>query len=297
VDNAGRAVEDSSWSVRVVPNLYPALDSAPKVSPEPGDLFQRRDGYGAHEVVVVSPRHDRPLGELSPDQAVRVLEVCRLRLRALAADERIAYVLLFKNRGRAAGASLSHPHLQILATPLVPDLVSREREAVRQYRERTGGCLFCDLVYQETGSGQRMILDNGDFVAMAPYASRVPFEILILPRAHPGSFTDLEPARLPALAEILQGTLNRLDLTLDRPPFNLVLHTDPPRPGGTAREETGHWHVEILPRLVRLGGFEWGAGIHINPVPPEEAAHHLRTVSLTTAAPTRPNRPKPPPDA
>jgi UDPglucose--hexose-1-phosphate uridylyltransferase len=234
VDLAGRSVQDSSWSVRVVPNLFPALGPRPADRDAAPDLFASRTGYGTHEVVVESTRHDRGLGALSTDQAVRALEVCRQRIGELAADPRIEYVLLFKNRGRAAGASLTHPHLQIMATPVVPETVERERDAVRRHRQSTGECLFCEIVRRETDSGIRSILDNGEFVAIAPYASRVPFEMMILPRRHRESFVDLKSAELHGLAELLQRAwIVRLTISSCTP-----LRAPTPRPGPATPEAT-----------------------------------------------------------
>lgn len=268
----GEAANSPGWTVRVIPNLFPALQSESSGKGESEGLLKWVAGRGAHEVVVESPLHDRGLGDHSLQHLTDLLRVCRDRLRELMDDPDHAYVQLFKNHGEAAGASLTHPHIQILATPVCPDAINREANAFRLHQERQGGCLLCDLIRTEIESGRRVLRAGKAFIAMAPFASRVPFEILIAPRAHLESFQDLDPAALTSLAGILKEQLGRVKEKLQDPPYNLALHTAP-----NSRFRTGpyHWHLEILPRLVRLGGFEWGTGMYINPVPPEEAAKIL----------------------
>jgi UDPglucose--hexose-1-phosphate uridylyltransferase len=197
----------------------------------------------------------------------------RERLLALRKDPRLEYVLIFKNHGVAAGASLEHPHSQLIATPILPELVAEELEGAVRYFRMKERCVWCDIVRQERRDGARLVLEEEGFVAVAPYASRFPYELCVLPTTHRASFESLLPDEVDALARLLREAIGRLARLFGDPPFNFALHTAPLR---ETDPEHYHWHLELMPKLTRLAGFELGTGFFINPTPPEDAARFLR---------------------
>ena len=273
---------DGGWSVRVVPNKYPALSPDPgQPAPDGGGIYRRMAGLGAHEVIIDSPDHYRELDQLPLDQVERTVRMYVARLQALGRDGRFRYVQLFKNHGREGGASLSHPHTQIIATPLIPPRVEARLEAAHGFHGREGECLLCAIARDERSRGERVVEESGRFLILSPYDARFPFELLILPLAHRADFRELSGEELSDFARVLKKTLARLRALLGDVPYNFVLHTAPVGGGDWPRlSEWYHWHLEIIPRLTRLAGFEWGSGMYINPVSPERAAEYLRGVDL-----------------
>lgn len=273
----GEGVNAGGWTVRVVPNKFPALQIEGTLDRRGEGLYDKMNGVGAHEVVIESPVHDQDLADLPVEHIEQVLQAYRARVLDLHRDRRFRYVLIFKNHGDQAGATLEHTHTQLIATPIIPKIIQEELEGARRYYELKERCVFCDMVQQETAaeeSGRRLVSMNDRFVAMAPFAPRFPFETWILPRRHDGSFESVEQEEeLRDLAWMLKDTLVRLNRALNRPPFNFVLHTSPVTDPDL---EYYHWHIEILPKLTRVAGFEIGSGFYINPTPPEDAAQYLR---------------------
>jgi UDPglucose--hexose-1-phosphate uridylyltransferase len=261
------------WTYRVVPNKFPALRIEGELEPSGEGLFDRMNGVGAHEVVIETPRHDASLAGLSVDAVTDVLLAYRERMVDLKKDPRFAYVLVFKNHGEAAGASLEHPHSQLIATPIIPIMVSEELAGSAQYYDLKERCVWCDMVRQERRGRGRLVLESPEFVALAPFAPRFPFETWILPTRHRAAFEESTEEELRGVAETLGEVLRRMDQVLGEPPFNFMLHTAPFR---EAQLESFHWHLEVIPKLTRVAGFEWGSGFFINPVPPEAAAEALR---------------------
>jgi UDPglucose--hexose-1-phosphate uridylyltransferase len=261
------------WSLRVVPNKFPALRIEGDLEPSGEGLYDRMNGVGAHEVVIETPRHDASLAGLSVDAVTDVLLAYRERMVDLKKDPRFAYVLVFKNHGEAAGASLEHPHSQLIATPIIPIMVSEELAGSAQYYDLKERCVWCDMVRQERRGRGRLVLESPEFVALAPFAPRFPFETWILPTRHRAAFEESTEEELRGVAETLGEVLRRMDQVLGEPPFNFMLHTAPFR---EAQLESFHWHLEVIPKLTRVAGFEWGSGFFINPVPPEAAAEALR---------------------
>jgi UDPglucose--hexose-1-phosphate uridylyltransferase len=273
------------WLVRVVPNRHPALAIEGQPDRRGLGLYDRMHGIGAHEVVIESPSHDVELPDQPEEQLLRIVTTWRDRIQDLMRDERFKYVLLFKNHGGAAGATLPHPHTQLIATPVTPREIAVKLEAARAHHELKERCLFCDIVSQEMDDGRRVVAVNEHFIAFTPYASRFPFELVVAPLRHLHEFSQTPEAHLPAFASALADVLRRLKTLLRDVAYNLVLHTAPntnvaPRRAfyWTTLPHDWHWHLEVLPRLTRVAGFEWGTGFHINPTPPEEAARALREV-------------------
>ena len=273
------------WEVRVFPNKFPALDEGHNVGEQGAALsvlFERLDGVGVHEVIVETPDHGATLASLSLDSIENVLRVYQSRIRELAKDPQIRHIVIFRNHGPEAGATLDHGHSQLLALPIVPARVREEVEGARAHFSSKSRCIYCDIAHQEERDGERLILKNEYFIAVAPYASRFSFEFWLLPRRHNARFEDMSETECGSLAGALRSTLTALDEVLGRPPYNLILHSAPCREGS---DESYHWHIEIMPILTRVAGFEWGTGIYINPTPPEEAAQTLRdSISLSPSA-------------
>jgi UDPglucose--hexose-1-phosphate uridylyltransferase len=270
---SGSADNGPGWSYRVVPNKFPALRIEGDLEPTGEGLFDRMNGVGAHEVVIETPDHAGSLATMSPDAVADVLLAYRDRLIDLKKDPRFEYVLVFKNHGEAAGASLEHPHSQLIATPIIPIMVSEELAGSARYWQMKERCVWCDIVRQERRERRRVILEEHGFVTLAPFAPRFPFETWILPTQHRSAFEELEVDELRGLAVVLGAFLRRLNTVLNVPPFNFMLHTAPLRETGL---DYFHWHLEIIPKLANVAGFEWGTGFFINPMPPEAAAAGLR---------------------
>jgi UDPglucose--hexose-1-phosphate uridylyltransferase len=261
------------WSVRVVPNRHPMLRIEGEASVRSRDLFESRDGLGAHEVIVETPIHDQPLHTLDPDHLWRVLWAWRTRIQDLKRDTRFASIVIFKNHGRAAGARLDHSHSQLTAYPMMPPAMSDKLRGAARHLSKTGRCIYCDVIAQELIEGSRIISDQSAILAIAPFASRVPFETWLMPRDHSPRFEEATDETLHLLAAQLKSVMARIDWALERPACNFVLHTAPLSGEG---DTAFHWHLEILPRVTRFSGLEWGSGVHRNPVSPEEAARALR---------------------
>jgi UDPglucose--hexose-1-phosphate uridylyltransferase len=231
------------------------------------------NGIGAHEVLVETPLHQETLATLPPKAVENVLWAYRERMIDLQRDPRLRYVLVFKNHGVAAGASLEHSHSQLIALPIVPRRVSEEIEGARNYFQYKERCVFCDIIRQETQQKARVISENQAFVSIAAFASRFPFETWVLPKKHHSHFEHMEPFEYEQAAQILSDTLRRMNQVLNNPPYNYIIHTSS---FSDTAENHYHWHFEIMPKLTKVAGFEWGTGFYINPTPPEEAAGYLR---------------------
>jgi UDPglucose--hexose-1-phosphate uridylyltransferase len=275
----GDGANGPGWDLRVVPNKFPALQVEGSLDRVGEGMFDRMNGIGAHEVIIETPDHDRPLAAMGEPEIERVLNAYRERILDLQRDIRLKYILVFKNHGAAAGATLEHPHSQLIALPIVPDFVREEIEGARRHFRVKERCVFCDIVREDARDGRRVIGENADVIAIAPYAPRFPFETWLLPRRHGARFENAPQYEYQSLARLLKNVLQRMDKALETPPFNLIVHTSPFVPADDIAE-VYHWHVEIMPKLSRVAGFEWGTGFYINPTAPEEAADVLRSVRL-----------------
>ena len=261
------------WSVRVVPNRHPMLRIEGQTAVRCEGLFESRDSLGAHEVIIETPIHEQPLHMLDADRLWRVLWAWRTRIQDLKRDTRFASIVVFKNHGRAAGATLDHSHSQLTAYPMMPPAMAGKLRGSARYLTKTGRCIYCDVIAQEVRDGRRIICDQSAILAMAPFASRVPFETWLIPRDHSPRFEEATDETLHVLAAQIKSVMARIDWALERPACNFVLHTAPLSGEG---DTAFHWHLEILPRVTRFSGLEWGSGLHRNPVSPEEAARALR---------------------
>lgn len=281
----GRAANQPAWRVRVVPNKYPALGVDGPFAKQGRGIFDTMTGFGAHEVVVETPDHKRDFKDLTTQELADVIRVLQLRVEDLYKDKRLRYALIFRNKGQVAGASLPHPHSQIIATPITPQLVREELMGAEAYFKLKERCIFCDVVLQERESGERLVYENEGFVSLCPFASRFPYELAVFPKHHGIDFHAPEVVNaLPQLADCLRVTLVKLAKVLDDPQYNLMIHAAPNRFARRGYwqtiEDDFHWHIEIIPRLTRVAGFEWGTGFYINVTAPEEAARSLRESAL-----------------
>jgi len=265
----------SGWSVRVVPNKFPALQIEGDLNKRGDGIYDKMNGIGAHEVIIETPEHVVSSTGLSRPQMTHVVRMYRDRLADLKRDRRLLYGLIFKNVGVAAGASLEHTHSQLIATPTVPIRIEQELKRAHDFHNYRGRCIFCDMLIQEQTFEKRVIVDSGNFVAFAPFAARFPFETWILPKQHQSHFETMNDAQCEEVAGILTLTLRKLERALENPPYNFIIHSTPFDMGEL---EHYHWHLEVIPRLTKVAGFEWGTGFYINPVAPESAAEYMREV-------------------
>jgi UDPglucose--hexose-1-phosphate uridylyltransferase len=296
----GGGADTPGWLVRAVPNKYPLLEQAPGRSadgtggtgegaeaadgradgPEDplasgrGDpqLFASSPAFGVHEVIVHAPAHVGSITELDPEQLERALTGWRERSRALADW---AYVHIMVNEGQPAGASLEHSHAQAYGLGFVPTVVARERERFNAHNARTmGGCLLCDLLQEEVRRRERIVAVDDEAVVLSPFAARMPYELQLVPRSHEARFADAPALGARLLHEALAGLRTALG---DPPPLNIWVRTAP------RGAESFHWHIDVVPRLTRLAGFELGTGVNVNIVAPERAAAELRDAKVSAA--------------
>jgi UDPglucose--hexose-1-phosphate uridylyltransferase len=280
--NAGSVPQkdSSGWTVRVVPNKFPALGIEGNLNRQAEGMFDKMNGVGAHEVIIETPEHGQNLATMPAKRVEDVLWAFRDRILDLKQDKRFKYILIFKNHGEAAGASLEHAHCQLIALPILPRRVVEELEGAKQYFIYKERCVFCDMIRQELDTGTRVVDENESFVTLAPYAPRFPFETWIMPKRHESAFENSSSQMFADLAKALKSLLLKADRVLENPAYNLVIHTAPVQENDL---EYYHWHIEFMPKLTKTAGFEWGTGFYINPTPPEEAARFLREVSVEAA--------------
>jgi UDPglucose--hexose-1-phosphate uridylyltransferase len=265
------------WTLRVVPNKFPVLEIEGELNRQGEGMFDRMNGIGAHEVIIETPNHTVSMAELSDKEVEDVLWAFKKRVVDLRQDRRLRYTVLFKNHGEAAGATLEHSHSQLIALPVTPKRVREEIDGAKSYFDYKERCIYCDIVQQELRTETRVVTETERFAVLCPYAARFPFETWILPKRHEAHFEDSDAATLSNLAWVLRGTLRKLDQALERPAYNFIIHTAPLQEGQMPHY---HWHLEIMPKLTKVAGFEWATGFHINPTPPEESAKFLREAGV-----------------
>jgi len=231
------------------------------------------NGVGAHEVIIETPDHYRDMADLTRSEIKEIIFKYRSRSLDLEKDPRFTYILIFKNHGEAAGASLEHTHTQLVALPIVPKRVKEELKGAYNYFGYRERCVFCDMIAQERQDKIRVVCENEHFITFCPFVPRFAFETWIIPKTHDQNFKSIDDKRADYMAAILKDTLMRLKKALKDPPYNFIIHTAPIRDG---INEEFHWHLEIMPKLSQVAGFEWGSGFYINPTSPELAAKYLR---------------------
>lgn len=270
------------WKVRVIPNIKPLLRIEGKLEKTGVGVYDMVTGTGANEVIVETPEHIINFFDLSDEQICLVLQTYRDRIVDLHKDKRMRYILIFKNHGRLAGAStIAHTHSDLIALPATPIRVKQKLNGAREYYSYKERCLFCDIIQQEIEMADRLVFQSDKFVVMTPFASRFPFEILILPKRHCFTYKDIEHDEIADLARALKKILQLMYFVLGDVPYNLILNDSPnliPRTGyWQTIQHDYHWHIEITPRIYRTTGFELGTGFYINRFSPERAASALRS--------------------
>jgi UDPglucose--hexose-1-phosphate uridylyltransferase len=281
------SANSAGWQARVVPNKFPVLTIDGDIAPQGLGLFDMMRGVGAHEVIIENAAHYWDPADASTSELELVLQAYTDRIKDLRQDPRFRFIMVFRNAGAAAGATIEHPHSQVIALPITPKPVKEQLDSARDHYNRKSRCIYCDILRQEEYMKSRIVEATDEFVVLCPYASRFPFEMQILPKYHRHDFTQITVSERRALADILSRSLGRLRNLLLSPAYNMTLHTAPamhPRPGrphywGTI-EQDFHWHIDILPRLAQVAGFEWANNLYINPVTPENAAEYLRKADV-----------------
>ncbi len=269
--------DQKGWRVRVVPNKFPALQIEGDLNKKGNGLYDFMNGIGAHEVILECPFHETSMARLPQSNIREVLLAYRERLIDIKKDSRMVFGMIFKNSGAAAGASLQHCHSQLIVTPILPVNIGEEMDGALDFFRYRGRCIYCDILHQEFLDDKRIILDSPAFLVVAPYASRFPFETWIIPKSHNSHYENSSENDLNELGSVLKTVLLKLEIALDNPAYNYMIHTAPLNSNPL---EHYHWHIEIIPRLTKVAGFEWGTGFYINHIPPEQAALVLRNTEI-----------------
>jgi UDPglucose--hexose-1-phosphate uridylyltransferase len=273
-----RRAPDGGWQVRVVPNIFPAVDPVdeqitPAIAMAPADSQIVAPGTGAHEVIIECPRHIDRLSALRPAELGMVLQAYAARLAHWSKRSNLRYGLAFKNQGHPAGASMAHLHSQLVALPFVPPKVEAEQKRAAEAFALEASCPYCRLIDKEIAAGDRVVFRRDGFIAFCPFASWQPCEVWVVPTSHRSSFEAASPNELQSLAGVLHILIRQLESLIPGVAYNLVVHTAPWTGEGDA---WNHWRIELLPRLNAFAGLELATGVHVNPVAPERAAGQLR---------------------
>lgn len=272
------------WSIRAIPNKYAALHVEGQLDRRGDGIYDMMNGIGAHEVIVETPKHDGHMAYYPREKMEEIIWMYIRRYRDLFKDDRFRYIQIFRNYGVVAGASLEHPHSQLIALPIAPRWVKEELNSALAYYRLKERCLFCDIIHQETRDGKRVVFENESFVTVEPFASKFPFETWLFPKEHNHDFSKTTEQQVRHLAQALQRTLFAIAECLRDPPLNFIIHSAPRYSEydlGVADitvDMDYHWHIEIFPRVTRMAGFEWGTGFYINTMAPERAAEELRRI-------------------
>jgi UDPglucose--hexose-1-phosphate uridylyltransferase len=268
------------WAVRVIPNKFAALSSEAQPTRSLTHLRRRIDGFGYHEVIIDGPDHSRCMPLLSDAHVASILGVYKQRYNALSLDRRVNHITIFKNHGADAGASLQHPHSQLIATPVIPSQVRHRLHEARRHYDDAGECMFCHMVEREIEDQTRIVIKGEHFVAMEIFAAATPFATHIFPLRHMASFGDITDFEISDLARVLRTLLAKIYVGLENPDLNFTIRSGPTEYSGARHF---HWYVSVIPRLTRVAGFELGSGMFINTVLPEAAAEFLRNVAADKA--------------
>lgn len=258
------------WSIRVVSNKFPALVPEGEFQTKGEGVYLKSPGVGAHEVIIETPEHHQHLEEQNLEGIANVFKMYQQRIEALLKDSRFEYVLVFKNVGKEAGASLEHPHSQLIATPVTPKRIQEKLEEFQAYYKRNKKSIFLEIIAQELKEKTRIVYENEAFLSFCPYASKFPFQIMTLPKLQSDNIQNLSTQEMHLFADCVKVTLTLLARALKKPQYNIILNVGP-------KNEIFHWHLDIMPRMTKIAGFEWGSDFYINPVLPETAAQELRS--------------------
>jgi len=269
-----KADQNDKWFTRVVPNKYPALITEEDIKGGNKGLYLTTSAFGKHEVIIESAFHNHDIPIMLSKQIARVLETYIQRQKFLFTNfNDILNILIFRNHGPTSGTSLTHPHSQIIGTPIIPKYI-HDREAIaKRYYEGTGHCSLCDIIEFERNDGSRSIYEDTSFLGIVPFASEVPFEVWIVPKRHYTDFGEINEREIADLSQALKKILLAYYDRLDNPDYNYIIHSC-----SRQKRETPylHWYLRIRPRITTPAGFEIGSGVHINPSLPENDARILK---------------------
>ncbi|MBI1811531.1 MAG: DUF4921 family protein [Nitrospirae bacterium] len=276
----GSLPNEPGWLARVIPSFKPILHVEGDLGRRGVGMYDRMNSIGANEIIIETPEHNKADGDIGFEQMIRVVSLYKERIADLEKDLRLRYVLIYKNSGREAGAVYSHPHSQIIAMPIIPRRIKEELDGAKQYYSYKDRCIFCDIIREELRYGQRVIFETKKFIAFCHYAQRFSFEFCIMPKRHSCAFQEINSEEMEDLGLMLSAMMKKLGTILKNPPYNYVMHTAPnmiPRRNHWhTLGEDFHWHIEVMPRLTRVSGFEWGSGFYVITTSPEDAAKYLR---------------------
>ncbi len=273
---AGTAANSTGWWVRIIPDKAPILIPEGDSNREGIGMFDAMNSIGVHEMVIESPDHATTISNATPNQVKEIIWAYKQRILELKKNPRYKHFMIVKNHGAGLSA-LSHAHSHIIATPIIPKRIEEELEGAREYFHYHDRCLICDIVKQESRDKSRLVYEDENFIVFCPFASRFPFEMQIAPKSHQPFFETITNDMVVAFANTLQISLKKLETLLPGQPYNFILHTSPT---SDSYKDFYHWHLEIIPKLTKTAGFEWGSGFYINPTPPEDAAEALRNVEI-----------------
>ena len=265
--------DSDGWQVRVVPNKFPALIIEGDLNKRGEGIYDKMNGIGAHEVIIETPDHHSNIYQLAHHEIELIFRAYRDRILDLSGDRRFRYIIIFKNYGKSAGASLEHSHSQLIALPVVPNRIQEELDGCLRYYDYKERCAFCDIIHQERKQVTRIVCENDEFITLCPFASRAPFEMVVMPKIHQSRFVSMSDSQFSSLAEIFSETMKCLNSVVHGVSYNYMLHTAPLHQDSLQHY---HWHIEIMPKLTTIAGFEWGTEFYINPSLPEECARSLR---------------------
>ncbi len=265
--------EGGAWKIRAIPNKFPALTPEGDLVRNEWKFFRETHGYGRHEIIIETPLHNEIIPFMSDSHVENLIRMYRDRYLAFKKDSKVKVIIIFKNHGREAGTSLEHPHTQIVASPIVPPYIRRKYEVATQYFDNTGRSLHFDIQKAELEEGKRIVASTKRFTVIHPFASHYPFETWIMPREHKPSFGHITEDEISDLARVLKEILMKMYLSLDNPDYNFVINT---APVDDEHKSYYLWHLQIIPRLTQVAGFELGSGIFINVTIPEETAAFMK---------------------
>jgi UDPglucose--hexose-1-phosphate uridylyltransferase len=262
----------NTWTVISIPNKYPAFSQSDSLNERINGPYKTMDGVGFHEVIITRD-HKKQLGQMSVEEIKEVINAYQERYLDLMNEKKVSYISIFQNQGKEAGASVIHPHSQIIALPLIDHDLQSSLEGSESYFKEHKRCVHCDMLAQDKKDGRRIVFENEEFVVLVPFASRVAFETRVYPKVHHAYFERIANGQKNYFAEALKMALSKLHKALNDPAYNFFIHT---APCDGKDYNHYHWHLEILPKTQIWAGFELGAGIEISTIEPEKAAEYLR---------------------
>lgn len=272
--------DGNRWLCRVIPNVRPVLRVEGDLGRKGMGMYDKMNGIGANEIIVESPEHNRRPEDIGAEHLEKIITLYRDRMADLEKDERLRYILIFKNSGRESGAFYEHPHSEILGTPIIPKRIKEELDGAKEYYAYKERCIFCDIMREEMRVGDRVIYETQDFISFIPFAPNFPFEFCIMPKRHSCAFQNIVSSEIEDLSLMLMTMLRKMRRVLRDTAYNYVIHTAPNRiPRRNHWHTLGddyHWHLEVLPRLLKTSGFELGSDFYVLTTSPEDAAKYLR---------------------